>query len=78
MNFVGWTMGLAPHQVMGIGFGALLYGMPLPALVKIALNVAATTAVCLASYHLLVRFTAVSSLLNGKRHARRTPMSAMG
>jgi glucan biosynthesis protein C len=36
----------------------------------------ATTAVCLASYHLLVRFTAVSSLLNGKRHARQAQVSA--
>ncbi len=26
-HFVGWTMGLAPHQVMGIGFGALLYAL---------------------------------------------------
>lgn len=66
------------HMPLTIGFGALLYGVPLPALAKIALNVAATTAVCLASYHLLVRFTAVSSLLNGKRHVRPTPMSAMG
>ena len=66
------------HLPLTIGFGALLYGVPLPALAKIALNVAATTAVCLASYHLFVRFTVVSSLLNGKRHARPTPMSAMG
>ena len=66
------------HMPLTIGFGALLYGVPLPALAKIALNVAATTAVCLASYHLFVRFTAVSSLLNGKRHTRPTPMSAMG
>jgi hypothetical protein len=66
------------HMPLTIGFGALLYGVPMPALAKIALNVAATTAVCLASYHLFVRFTAVSSLLNGKRHVRPTPMSAMG
>ncbi len=24
-HIVGWTMGLAPHQVLGIGVGALLY-----------------------------------------------------
>jgi glucan biosynthesis protein C len=50
------------HMPLTIGFGALLYGAPMPALAKITLNVAATTAVCLASYHLCVRFTAVSSL----------------
>jgi glucan biosynthesis protein C len=44
----------------------------LPALAKIALNVAGTTAVCLATYHVFVRFTWVSVLLNGKRH-ERTP-----
>jgi glucan biosynthesis protein C len=40
------------HMPLTIGFGALLYGAPLPALAKITLNVMATTAVCLASYHL--------------------------
>lgn len=66
------------HLPLTIGFGALLYGAPLPALAKMLVNVAATTAVCLASYQLLVRYTAVSSLLNGKRHARRAPVSALG
>ncbi len=61
-----------------IGFGALLYGVPLPAVVKITLNVMATTAVCLATYHVCVRFTAVGALLNGKRHARRQPSGAAG
>jgi len=64
------------HLPLTIGFGALLFGAPLPALAKMTLNVAATTAVCLASYHLLVRYTAVSSLLNGKRHARQAQVSA--
>jgi len=64
------------HLPLTIGFGALLFGAPLPALAKMTLNVAATTAVCLASYHLLVRYTAASSLLNGKRHARQAQVSA--
>jgi hypothetical protein len=58
------------HLPLTIAFGLVLYGLPLPAFAKIALNIAATTAVCLASYHLLVRFTWVSVLLNGKRHPR--------
>lgn len=64
------------HLPLTIGFGALLFGAPLPALLKMVLNVAATTAVCLASYHLFVRYTAVSRLLNGKRHTRRALLSA--
>ncbi|MBC5763228.1 acyltransferase family protein [Ramlibacter albus] len=58
------------HMPLTIGFGALLYGTPLPALAKILINIAATTVVCVATYHLLVRFTWVSVLLNGKRHPR--------
>ncbi|RYF38923.1 MAG: acyltransferase [Comamonadaceae bacterium] len=58
------------HMPLTIGFGALLYGMPWPAFAKLSANVLATTAVCLASYHLLVRFTAVGALLNGRRHPR--------
>jgi glucans biosynthesis protein C len=58
------------HMPATIGFGALLFGAPLPALAKIALNIAATTLLCLATYHLFVRFTPLSTLLNGKRHPR--------
>ena len=56
-----------------IGFGVLLYGLEWPALAKIAVNIAATTVVCLASYHLFVRSTWVSVLLNGKRHPKSSP-----
>lgn len=59
------------HMPLTIGIGALLFGLPLPALAKMLVNVLATTAICLVSYHLWVRFTPVSSLLNGKRHARK-------
>lgn len=59
------------HLPLTVGFGALLYGVPIPPLAKIFVNVLATTALCLASYHLFVRFTAVSQLLNGHRHSRK-------
>ena len=52
--------------------GVLLYGLPVPALAKMLINVLATTALCLASYHLCVRFTAVSQWLNGRRHTRKS------
>lgn len=58
------------HLPMTVGFGALLYGVPIPALAKILINVLATTALCLASYHLCVRCTALGQLLNGQRRPR--------
>jgi glucans biosynthesis protein C len=64
------------HMPLTIGFGALLFASGLPALAKIAINIAATTAICLATYQLFVRFTWLSVLLNGKRHAR-TPSAGV-
>jgi glucan biosynthesis protein C len=58
------------HMPLTVAFGALLYGLSLPALAKMGINIAATTALCLASYHLLVRSTWVGVLLNGRRRAR--------
>jgi hypothetical protein len=55
------------HMLGTIGFGALLYGAALPAEVKMLLNIAATTVMGLATYHLFVRNTAVGQLLNGDR-----------
>jgi len=55
------------HMLGTIGFGVLLYTAPLGAGAKIAINILATTAVCLASYHLFVRNTWIGILLNGKR-----------
>jgi len=60
------------HLPLTMGFGARLYGVPIPVLAKMALNVLATTALCLASYLLCVRFTAVSQWLNGRRHTRNS------
>jgi len=55
------------HMLCTIGFGAMLYTLPAGAMSKMALNVAATTAVCLLTYQLLVRHTVIGVLLNGKR-----------
>jgi glucans biosynthesis protein C len=57
------------HLPATVGFGALLYGMALPAEIKMLINMAATTAACLLTYQLLVRNTVIGTLLNGKRHA---------
>ncbi|MDB5860073.1 MAG: hypothetical protein JWQ76_3762 [Ramlibacter sp.] len=55
------------HLPLTVLFGALLFGLPLPALVKIALNIAATTLVCLATYRWWVRSRWLGVLLNGRR-----------
>lgn len=55
------------HMFGTIGFGVLLYDMPLPAMAKLGINIAATTLACVASYHFLVRNTFVGVLLNGRR-----------
>jgi glucans biosynthesis protein C len=55
------------HMLGTIGFGALLYGADWPVVVKMLLNIAATTGMALASYQLVVRNTVVGQLLNGKR-----------
>jgi glucan biosynthesis protein C len=55
------------HMPLTIAFGALLFGLPWPALAKVAINIIATTAVCLAAYQLLVRRGWIGVLLNGKR-----------
>jgi glucans biosynthesis protein C len=58
------------HMPLTIAFGAVLFTVQMPALLKLALNIAATTAVCLASYQFAVRSTWVGQLLNGRRHPR--------
>ncbi len=57
------------HFPFTILFGAMLFELPLPALVKVAINIICTTLVCLGSYQLFVRYSWVGRLLNGKRHA---------
>ena len=63
------------HLPMTIGFAALLYGLPLPALLKMAINIGATTIVCLLTYHFAVRPAWLGALLSGKRHPRRAAAS---
>lgn len=63
------------HLPMTIGFGAMLYGLPLPALLKMAINIGATTIVCLLTYHFAVRPGWLGALLTGKRHPRRAAPS---
>jgi hypothetical protein len=55
------------HMLGTIGFGILVYSLPLGAAPKMLLNIAATTAVCLLSYQLLVRHSVIGVLLNGRR-----------
>jgi glucan biosynthesis protein C len=55
------------HMLGTMGFGILLYNAPFGALPKMAINVLATTAACLLTYHLFVRTRWVGVLLNGTR-----------
>jgi len=56
------------HMLGTIGFGILLYNLPLEPIAKMGINILATTLACLATYHVLVRHTVIGGLLNGKRY----------
>ena len=58
------------HMLGTIGFGILLFNAPFSAVTKMGLNIAATSLVALASYQLLVRYTPIGTLLNGRRVTR--------
>ena len=60
------------HMLGTIGFGILLFNAPFGALAKMGLNIAATSLAALASYQLLVRYTPVGTLLNGRRAEKRS------
>jgi len=65
------------HMPLTIWLPPLLHDWAAPALVKMVLVLSATTAICLISYHFLVRFTLLGVLLNGRRrerHPSREPM----
>jgi glucan biosynthesis protein C len=53
------------HFPLTVAFGALLWHAPLPALAKIGLNIALTTASCLLAYQVMVRGRWIGRLLNG-------------
>ncbi len=55
------------HMLGTMGFGILLYDAPFNIAAKMAINIAATTAVCLSTYQLFVRHTLIGVLLNGRR-----------
>lgn len=55
------------HMLGTIGFGILVYSLPLGAGAKMLINISATTAACLLSYQLLVRHSVIGVLLNGRR-----------
>ncbi len=65
------------HMPMTIGFGAAMVGLDWSPLAKMALNIGATSLLSLASYHLLVRYTAIGGLLNGRRRHRRSPIQGV-
>lgn len=58
------------HMLGTIGFGAVLYSQPFGPVTKMALNILATTLACLLSYQVLVRYTFIGVLLNGRRQAK--------
>jgi glucans biosynthesis protein C len=60
------------HMLGTVGFGILLYGMPLGAVTKMGINILATTIAGIVSYHVLVRYTPISRLLNGHRFSFKT------
>lgn len=59
------------HLPLTMGLGVLLYGLPVPALAKMLINVLATTALCLASYR---TFACVLLLWAACSKGARTPV----
>jgi peptidoglycan/LPS O-acetylase OafA/YrhL len=64
------------HLPLVLLIGALLSLLPLPALAKWLLTLAIAVPILFASYHLLVRYTPIGALLNGRRHRQRQPAMA--
>ena len=61
------------HLPVVIAFQILVSDLPLPGLLKYAMVMTATIAVCLASYHTLARYTFIGAALNGKRERPAAP-----
>lgn len=64
------------HMLGTIGFGALVYSLPIGVLPKMLLNITATTVVCLLTYQLFVRHTFIGVLLNGRRQPKADSLAA--
>jgi glucan biosynthesis protein C len=56
---------------------ALLAPLPISGTLKLTISSATTMAICIYSYHLLVRFTWIGKLLNGRRHQPTPKQSAL-
>jgi glucan biosynthesis protein C len=65
------------HMLGTIGFGALIYNLPIGAIGKMGLNIVLTTTACLVTYQLLVRNSFVGAFLNGRRHNAAKPASGV-
>ena len=65
------------HMLGTIGFGAMLYSQPFGPLTKMALNIVATTAACLLTYQVLVRYSLIGVLLNGRRQEKTVPLEVL-
>ncbi|MET0248004.1 MAG: acyltransferase family protein [Sphingomonas sp.] len=65
------------HLPVVMAMQVLVFALPLPALVKWALVVAASSLILIASYHLLVRHGWIGAWLNGRRLPWRRPAAAL-
>ncbi len=65
------------HMLGTIGFGALIYNLPIGAFGKMGLNIFLTTVACLVTYQALVRYTPIGVLLNGRRGVVKAKVSAV-
>ena len=61
------------HMPVCLTIGLWLFDVPLPAVAKMSINVLLTTAICMATYELLVRGTMIGRLLNGPRQRHDAP-----
>lgn len=62
------------HFPLTVAIGALLYRLDAAAPLKMVINIGATTALCLLSYHLLVRATWIGRLLGGSKRGAGAPV----
>ena len=56
------------HRPLCVGFAVLFARWDIPGLIKFAIVIAIVSAVCIVTYHFLIRNTWVGLLLNGKKN----------